>query len=364
MKNKNYFHRNKIKKTLTPINVLIVLFMTAVIMMVIVPLVYFVTVALSSANEITRFPMKMLPSFSVDVQVSYVSDPLDDGYTKYRIMIKEGDTYEPAFTSRNSLEIEEYFERYLSVSKSGDELLEDFETTKVEGVKQFKYNKNLWYNFQSFFNLTDNGIQSLFNSIIVAFLTILISVTFGSSAGYAIARYKFKGREKISMSLLFVRMFPVVAISLPMAILLIRFNFYDTLISLAIIYSIPNIALTTWITSGIFMGINPELEDASCIFGANKFQTFMKITLPMAFPAIAASSMYAFSTAWNDTITALILTNNNSTLALAVYKAIGSGTGDIQFAAAGSIILIIPALVYTFIMRKYIGQMWGTSTIK
>jgi multiple sugar transport system permease protein len=74
--------------------------------------------------------------------------------------------------------------------------------------------------------------------------------------------------------------------------------------------------------------------------------------------------MYAFSTAWNDTITALILTNRNSTLALAVYKAIGSGTSDIQFAAAGSIILIIPALVFTFVMRKYIGQMWGSSTVQ
>jgi multiple sugar transport system permease protein len=149
-----------------------------------------------------------------------------------------------------------------------------------------------------------------------------------------------------------------------MAVMLIKFNLFDTIIGLAIVYSIPNIALTAWITSGIFMGINSELEDASCVFGANKIQTFMKITLPMAFPAIAASSMYAFSTAWNDTITALILTNKNSTLALAVYKAIGAGTGDIQFAATGSIILILPALVYTFIMRKYIGQMWGSSTVK
>lgn len=360
---KNKFNMSKIKKAVTPFNIIIVLIMITVVMMIIVPLIYFVTVAFSSANEITQFPMKMLPRFKVTVKVSYIDDDTSENYTKYRILIKEGDSFEPAFSSRNSLEIEEYFERYLSVKKSGDDFLKDFETTKTEGAKVFTYRKNLWYNFRSFFNLTENGIQSLINSIIVAFLTILISVSLGSSAGYAIARYKFKGKEKVSIGLLFVRMFPVVAISLPMAVLLIKFNFYDSLISLAIVYSIPNIALTTWITSGIFIGINPELEDASCIFGASKLQTFMKITLPMAFPAIAASSMYAFSTAWNDTITALILTNNNSTLALAVYKAIGSSTGDIQFAAAGSIILIIPALVYTFIMRKYIGQMWGASTV-
>lgn len=358
------FKMKKLKKKLTPLNVLIVLFMTALILMIIVPLTYFVTISFSSANEITQFPMRLTPKLGVQVKVSYIDDEMSENFTKYRVMIKEGSSFEPAFSSRNADEIGEYFERYLSVTKSGDELLKDFETTKFEGEKIFKYNKNLLYNFKAFFNLTKNGVYSLFNSITVALLTILISVSIGSVSGYAIARYKFKGREKVSMGLLFVRMFPVVALSLPMAILLIQFKLYDTMLSLAIIYSVPNIALTTWITSGIFSGINSELEDASYIFGANKFQTFMRITLPMAFPAIAASSMYAFTTAWNDTITALILTNNNSTLALAVYKAIGSGTGDIQFAAAGSIILILPALVYTFIMRKYIGQMWGSSTVK
>ena len=144
-----------------------------------------------------------------------------------------------------------------------------------------------------------------------------------------------------------------------MAVMLIKMGLFDTLLGLAILYSVPNIALTAWITSSIFIGISRELEEASMIFGANSFQTFMRITLPMAFPALAASSMYAFLTAWNDTISALILTNENQTLALVVYKAIGTTSSGIQYAAAGSIILILPALVFTFIIRKYIGQMWG-----
>jgi multiple sugar transport system permease protein len=356
-------NRKKFKK-FTPLNILITLFMTTVLMMIFIPLLYFISVAFSSANEVTQFPLRVLPRFTVEVQVSYIDNATDENYGKYRILIREGDSFEPAFSSRNALEIEEYFEKYLSVTKSGEDLLSDFETTRFEGAKVFKYSKNLWYNFKSFFRLTENGVQSLINSILVAMLTILISVTLGSCAGYAIARYRFKGKEKVSMALLFVRMFPIVTISLPMAVLLIRFNLYDSLLGLAIVYSIPNVALTTWITSGIFRGINPELEEASWVFGAGKLQTFLRITLPLTFPAIAASSMYAFTTAWNDTITALILTNRNSTLALAVYKAIGSGTSDIQFAAAGSIILILPALVYTFVMRRYIGQMWGSSTVK
>ncbi|MBE0700850.1 MAG: carbohydrate ABC transporter permease, partial [Acholeplasmataceae bacterium] len=126
---------------------------------------------------------------------------------------------------------------------------------------------------------------------------------------------------------------------------------------------LPNIALTSWVTSSVFVGIKRELEEASLIFGATGFKTFMKITLPLALPAMAASSMYAFLTAWNDTIAALILTNNNPTLALTVYQAVGDNTSNLQYVAAGSLILILPALVFTFMVRKYVNKMWGSVSL-
>jgi len=214
------------------------------------------------------------------------------------------------------------------VTIEGEKLLEDFSQTLEKGPMEFTYRKNIFNNFNQFFKIVPNASSALKNSIIVALYTI-------------------------------VRMFPMVGISIPMALLLIRFGLFDTLIGLALLYSVPNIALTAWITSSIFIGINRELEEASMVFGANGIQTFMKITLPLAFPALAASSMYSFLTAWNDTISALILTDRNQTLALVVYKAIGTTSSGIQYAAAGSIVLILPALVFTFIIRRYIGQMWG-----
>jgi multiple sugar transport system permease protein len=182
-------------------------------------------------------------------------------------------------------------------------------------------------------------------------------------SGYAIARYRFKGKDQINVFLLIVRMFPMVGISIPLAVILIEYQLFDTMLGLAILYSLPNIALTAWITSSIFVGINRELEEASLVFGANGVQTFLKITLPLALPAMAASSMYAFLTAWNDTISALILTNDHPTLALAVYQAIGDNTTNLQYAAAGSIILIVPALIFTFVVRKYVNQMWGSVSV-
>ncbi|HEY8391719.1 MAG TPA: carbohydrate ABC transporter permease, partial [Capillibacterium sp.] len=245
------------------------------------------------------------------------------------------------------------------VTVSGEKLLADFSRTRVQGPMEFTYRKNMLYNFKQFFAIVNKAMPALKNSILVSLYTILISLAIGSLAGYAMARYDFKFKEAINVSLLIVRMFPAVGISIPMAILLIRFGLFDSLLGLALLYSVPNIALTAWITASIFQGISAELEEASLVFGANRFQTFMRVTLPLAFPALAASSMYAFLTAWNDTISALILTDQNQTLALVVYKAIGTTSSGIQYAAAGSVILILPALVFTFIVRKYVNEMWG-----
>ncbi len=326
---------------------------STMVISVVVPLLFFLSITFSSDVEMTKFPKALIPTFAVTVKVA----PAEDG--EYEIFHNRGEGYRSIITTKNPTKLENHFRRQYSVTISGEKLLEDFSKTRVNGSMEFKYRKDIFYNFKQFFAIVNNSIPALKNSVLVALYTILISLSIGSLAGYAMARYTFKFKEVINVTLLIVRMFPVVGISIPMAVLLIKFGLFDTLLGLALLYSVPNIALTAWITSSIFIGINPELEEASFVFGANSFQTFMRITLPLAFPALAASSMYAFLTAWNDTISALILTNQNQTLALVVYKAIGTTSSGIQYAAAGSIILILPALVFTFIVRKYVNQMWG-----
>jgi multiple sugar transport system permease protein len=333
----------------------IALVLAGMVMMVIAPLLYFITVSFSSAVELSEFPKRIFPPLSVTVKVA----PAENG--EFEIFHDRGDGrgYRSVITSGEASRLETHFKRQYNVGTAGEKLLEDFRETLEKGPLEFTYMKQPLYNFSQFFKIVNNAGPALKNSIIVSLLTILISLTLGSMAGFAMARYNFRFKEKINLGILVVRMFPVVGISIPMAKQLIRFGLFDTQIGLALLYSVPNIALTAWITSGIFMGINRELEEASLIFGANAFQTFTRITLPLAFPALAASSMYAFNTAWNDTISALILTSRNQTLSLVVYKAIGTTSSGTQYAAAGSIILIIPALVFTFIVRRYINQMWG-----
>jgi multiple sugar transport system permease protein len=337
----------------------IAIFFAGMVMLVIIPIMYFTAVAFSSAVEMSLFPKRILPSGTLTVKVA----PAEDGEFEIFHDRKDGRGYRSVITTKDPDRLENHFKRQYNVPNTGTELLADFSRTLTEGPLELSYRKQTFYNFVQFFKIANKAAPALKNSIIVSFLTILISLTLGSMAGFAMARYNFPFKEKINLGILIVRMFPVVGISIPMAKQLIRFGLFDTQIGLALLYSIPNIALTAWITSSIFVGINKEMEEASLIFGANGFQTFLRITLPLAFPAMAASSMYAFNTAWNDTISALILTNRNQTLSLVVYKAIGTTSSGIQYAAAGSIILIMPALVFTFIVRRYINQMWGSAKI-
>ena len=334
---------------------LIALVLATMALAVAIPMLFFISVSFSNSVEMSQFPKNLFASGSVTVRIV----PHEKGSYELFYDYGRGDGWESVITSSNANRMENHFLLQYGVAIDGDELLDEWAATRENGPMEFTYSKRPFNNFIQFFKIVPNAASGLKNSIIVSVYTILISLCFGSMAGYAIARYRFKGREQLNVALLVVRMFPTVGISVPMAVIMIRLGLYDTLISLAIIYSIPNIALTAWITSSIFVGINKELEEASLVFGANRIQTFMKITLPLAFPALAASSMYSFLTAWNDTISALILTNENQTLSLVVYNAIGSTSSGIQYAAAGSIVLVIPALVFTFIIRKYIGQMWG-----
>lgn len=330
------------------------LIMASMVIIIVVPLLFFFTLSFMNSQETSEFPRKMFPTFNVQVEVEKLED--NGGYKIY--LLQNGEKI-PTITSKSPSYIQKYMINELSVKIDGEELVSEFSKMNVGEPQIYSFKKDLWHNFEMFFAITSRADKALMNSIQVVILTILISLSIGSLAGYAIARYKFRFKDQVSMMLLVVRMFPMVGISIPIAVILMKMQLFDTMLGLALLYSIPNIALTSWITSSIFIGISPELEEASLVFGANSFTTFMRITLPMALPALSASSLYAFLTAWNDTISALILTSKNQTLALAVYKAIGDSVGTIQYVAAGSIILILPAMVFVFILRKYVNQMWG-----
>ncbi len=334
------------------------LILVTVSSVVLLPILYFLTISFASNYEAYQFPARVLPNLAFSAQIRYNADA-----GTYTLLLKNGLNYEAVKTTADPTDFSQYAKSQLNVIISPASAQVLFDKAKESNQPlPVRLRKDFFRNYVVFFILAEGTMRALFNSLKAAGWTILISLVLGGVTGYILARYRFKFSNTFSTSLLIVRMFPAVALSLPLVVYIVRMNLYDTPFALAIVYSVPNIALTAWITSSIFKGISVELEEAAMVFGATRVTTLFTITLPLAFPAIVASSLYAFLAAWNDSITALIMTNNNPTLALLVYRTVGSSTIP-NLPAAGAVVLLIPSLIFTFIIKNYINQLWGKVTL-
>ncbi len=332
------------------------LFITTLLVGILLPVYFLVTISFLSTREAYRFPLPMVPALKTDLELSH-------GKRGYLLSVWERseDDYVSVLDTKDLDKMRVYIQSILGTKITNEEIVLQIARLEKSGedAVYFTQPRDLLYNYETFFRVTRDAVPALMRSIQIALITIVISLVIGGMAGYAFARYIFRGRDALKFSVLFVRMFPGVAIAIPMVLILANMGLYDQPMGLALIYSVGAIGLTVWITASIFLGIPVSLEEAAQVFGATKFQAFMRITLPLAFPGLAAAAMYAFLGAWNEVVAAIILTQFNPTFSVVVYQTLLGATGQVNLAAAGGIAMAIPAVFFTFFIRKYINQMWG-----
>ncbi|MFH1634197.1 MAG: carbohydrate ABC transporter permease [Chloroflexota bacterium] len=336
------------------------IFISGIAIAFLLPVFFIVSLSFLSIREAYSFPLPLLPALKTELMFTrgergYLLSVYDRVHGEYKSVQDTSDLQK----------ISEYMRYQLATPMTIEEIELEIAKLDTQDVVYFSHNKNLLSNYQTFFRVAGTGqaIPALMRSLQICAMTILISLSIGGMAGYAFARYIFKGRNALKFSVLFVRMFPGVAIALPMVIILANMGFYDQPIGLSLVYSVGSIAITVWITASIFMGIPVSLEEAAQVFGATKLQAFFRITLPLAFPGLAAAAMYAFLGAWNETVSAIILTTFNPTFSVIVYQTVLGAVGQVNLAAAGGMVMALPAVIFTFFIRKYINQMWGGVTV-
>jgi multiple sugar transport system permease protein len=199
--------------------------------------------------------------------------------------------------------------------------------------------------------------KALWNSILVALLTMVLSIGLGAPAGYALSRFDFPGKEAFRLLVVMTRAFPLPLLALPLAVLFIRTGLDDTAIGLAIVHTVLAIPFAVLITFSIFSGIPLELEEAAWTLGCNRLQAFSKVVLPLVLPGIVASAVFAFTISWNEVFAAAVLTIENRTLTAFLVQSLNVSPLHLKF--AGGAALVIPALVFIFAVRKYLFAMWG-----
>jgi multiple sugar transport system permease protein len=208
------------------------------------------------------------------------------------------------------------------------------------------------------FFLESRGIiPGLINSIVVALITLALSTLIAAPAGYATSRYLFRGRDAYRLSILAVRAFPVVILAIPLAVTFISIGIFDQVYSLALMHTALTLPTTVLVIGSVFASIPYELEEAAKVFGCTPLQAFRRVVLPLVLPGIAAAAIFTFVMSWNEVFAASVLTVQNRTLPAQVLAGLRQSPEPYKF--AGAFFMLLPSIIFIFIIRKYLFNMWG-----
>ncbi len=200
-------------------------------------------------------------------------------------------------------------------------------------------------------------LTALKNSVLVAGMTMIMSIAIGAPAGYALSRFEFRGKGTFRLLILLTRAFPLPLLALPLAVMFIRTGLDDSALGLALVHTTLAIPFSVLITFSLFSGIPIELEEAAWTLGCNRLTAFQKVVLPLILPGITASAIFAFVISWNEVFAAAVLTIENRTLTAFLLQNLDTSPSHLKF--AGGFILVVPVLIFIFAVRKYLFAMWG-----
>ena len=223
------------------------------------------------------------------------------------------------------------------------------------------------YGIDSFKNLfTDTEIYNyprwFLNTLFIASMSCLIGTFLTILTAYTMSRLRFKSRKTIMKVTLILGMFPSFMSMIAIYILMTEFNLINNLWGLILIYS-AGAPLGYMVQKGFFDTIPYEMDEAAMIHGANKFQIFIYITLPIAKPMIVYTALTSFTWPWSDYILPKLLLNQKDLYTVAVGL---MSLGDDQFSrfAAGSIFIAVPIVILYFLLSKYMVSGLAAGSVK
>jgi multiple sugar transport system permease protein len=201
----------------------------------------------------------------------------------------------------------------------------------------------------------DNFARYLGNSLVVGVASTLITLGFGGMAAYALARFRFMGREVVAWTTLLLRTIPLAVLAVPVYSIWSDWNLTNSLLGLVILYVAINLPFTIWVLYGYIVQIPYELEEAALLDGCTPLGLFRNIVLPLIRPGMAAAAIFTFRIAWNEFILALLL-SNRSTRTLPVAASLYITDQGVEWGRimAVGVLIALPPLVFTFVAARQI----------
>ncbi|MBD3305070.1 ABC transporter permease subunit [candidate division KSB3 bacterium] len=196
----------------------------------------------------------------------------------------------------------------------------------------------------------------LSNSLIVAVSTTALALVISSLAGYAFSRFRFNLRAALMVIFVLTNMFPKILLIIPLFMIFRHVSLLNTYHGLVLAHCTFTIPFATWMLTGFFDSIPRELEEAAMVDGASRIRAFLKVTLPLAAPSLAATAVYIFIHSWNDYLYAVMFTSSESvrTLPIALKMFIGKYEVDWGALTAGGIVTSVPLVVFFMLVQRYL----------
>jgi multiple sugar transport system permease protein len=201
------------------------------------------------------------------------------------------------------------------------------------------------------FFVTSAGVpQALLSSVVVALITGVLTLLLAAPAGYALARFVFPGMSAYRLTVLATRAFPVVVLSIPLAVFFLQWGIYDTVWGVALMHTALALPFVVLMVAGVFAAVPVDIEEAAQVFGCSRFGAFRRAVVPNAAPGLAAAGTFAVLLSYNEVFAASILTLQEPTLP--VFVLTGLTQAPLPFRYAGALFLLAPAFLFILLIRK------------
>lgn len=211
-------------------------------------------------------------------------------------------------------------------------------------------------------------VRSIVNSIIVAGGATVLSLALSSMAAYALARYKFAGKQVTLYTILGMSTFPQIAVLGGLFTLARTFGIYNTYWALILSYMIFTLPFCVWVLTSFIKDIPDTLDEAATIDGASPWQLLWKVIIPLAGPGLVATGLLSFINAWNEFLFALTLTADNQARTVPVAVALFSGQSEHELPwgkiTAASTVVTVPVVLLALIFQKRIVEGLTSGAVK
>ena len=203
----------------------------------------------------------------------------------------------------------------------------------------------------------------LWNTMMISVSATFLSLVASVLAAYAITRIRFKGASWVGAAIFMAYLVPPSILFIPLSTVVNEYGLFDTPFALILTYPTILIPFSTWLLMGYFKTIPYELEECALIDGANRWQSLVKIILPLAIPGLISASIFGLTLCWNEFIYALTFINSveHKTVPVAILSSFTDGDqyrwGSLM---AGALVGSLPLVIlYTFFVEHYVSAMTG-----